>query len=245
MKSIIHADLRNRHYCKWIQFLRESEGWSREQIQEYQLAELRRIVRYAYENTRAYRTLYDSVGMTPEAIQTIGDFGRLPFVEKEMIRDNLEEFSVSVRGRSYITTGGSTGIPFGFYRTKVAFARELASKAYQYYRVGWKEGDRQLVLRGLPIPSKNHMKYYPRFNELRCSSYHLVPDWMEIYRQRAFDFKPDWLKCYPSSGYIFARFLKETGRPFPPIKGIFCAHSVGYNLFVTCDFDNTFADLRP
>jgi hypothetical protein len=28
----------------------------------------------------------------------------------------------------YITTGGSTGIPFGFYRTPKAFGRELAAK---------------------------------------------------------------------------------------------------------------------
>lgn len=219
----IHWDLRNKYYVEWIKFLKESEGWSREQIEEYQLAELKRIVRYAYENTKAYRALYDSFGITPEAIHAVEDFRKLPFVEKEMIRDKLEDFAVHLRGRTYITTGGSTGIPFGFYRDKIAFAKEIASKAYQYYRVGWKEGDRQLVFRGLPIPCNNHMKFYPRFNELRCSSYHLVPEWTEVYRQRAFEFKPDWIRCYPSSGYIFARLLRETDRPFPPIKGILCA----------------------
>ena len=121
-RKIIHADLRNKHYCEWIQFLRQAEGWSRDQIAEYQLNELRRVVRYAYDNTKAYRALFDSVGVAPEEIETIEDFRRLPFVDKKMIRDNLEDFSARVRGRSYITTGGSTGIPFGFYRDKIAFA---------------------------------------------------------------------------------------------------------------------------
>jgi phenylacetate-CoA ligase len=220
---MIHPDLRKRHYRQWIRFLRQSEGWSRGEIDEYQLGEMKRIVRYAYENTRAYRALYDSVGMTPQAIETVDDFRRLPLVDKEMIGGNLEDFSVRLRGRSYVTTGGSTGIPFGFYRDPVAFAKELASKAYQYYRVGWKEGDRQLVLRGLPIRSKNHMEFIPEFNELRCSSYHLVPEWMEAYREHALHYAPEWIRCYPSTGYIFARFLEETGRHFPPVKGILCA----------------------
>jgi phenylacetate-CoA ligase len=140
-----------------------------------------------------------------------------------MIRDGLEQYSAPVRNRSYVTTGGSTGIPFGFYRDAQSFSKELASKAHQYHRVGWTEGERQLVLRGLPIKSRNHMQFYPRFNELRCSSYQLTPHWMERYYERALSYKPDWLRCYPSVGCIFANFLKDTRRTFPALKGILCA----------------------
>lgn len=220
----VHADLQNEHYSNWLQFLRESENWSKEQVEEYQLNKRKRIVKHAYENTEAYRALYDSAGIIPEAIQTVEDFRKLPFVEKEMIRDNLEAFSADVPGRYYHTTGGSTGIPLGFYRDPVSWGKELASKAYQYYRVGWKEEHRQFVLRGgEPILTKDHTKHEPEFHEFKCSSLHLSPKWMEIYRRKAFDCKPDWLKCYPSSGYVFAKFLKETQRSFPPVKGILCA----------------------
>jgi phenylacetate-CoA ligase len=206
-----------------MRFLAESENWSADHVSSYQLSEVRRIVRYAYERTRAYRELYARAGVTPDSVQTLDDIVNLPCVEKEMIRDRLEDFSVPLQGRSYVTTGGSTGIPFGFYRDELSFSKELASKAHQYHRIGWKEGDRQLVFRGLPIKRESRMQFYPRFNELRCSSYYLVPERMEAYRKRAFEFRPEWLKCYPSSGYIFASFLKETGRPFPPIKGVLCA----------------------
>lgn len=222
-RKYIHFDLRNKYYREWIKFLLKSENWDKKQIAEYQLDEIKRIVRYAYENTEGYKMLYDRAGIKPEMIRTIEDFRKIPFTTKEIIRDNLEDFSVKIRGRKYTATGGSTGNPFGFYRDKLSFSKELASKAYQYHRLGWKEGDRQMIFRGLAISSQNHMRYYPRFNELRCSSYHLTPEWMEIYRQKAFEFKPKWIKCYPSSGYIFAQFLKETGRPFPPLKGVLCA----------------------
>jgi len=222
-KYYIHYDLRNPHYVAWINFLKKSERWTLEQIRNYQLQKIKEIVRYAYENTRGYRMLYDKAGIYPDSIKTFEDVQKLPFVTKEMIRDNLDDFSVKVRGRQYVTTGGSTGIPFGFYRDKIAFAKELASKAYQYYRIGWREGDKQLVLRGLVIPSPNHVRFYPRFNELRCSSYHLTPEWMEFYYKKALEFKPKWIKCYPSAGYIFAKFLKENNLMIPSIKGVLCA----------------------
>jgi phenylacetate-CoA ligase len=223
VRAILHTDLRNKYYLDWIQFLENSENWNREQIEEYQFAQLKRIIKHGYQNTDGYRKLYDAVGISPDSIKTISDIQKLPFVHRGMIGENIDAYSAKVRNRVYVTTGGSTGIPIGFYRTKIAFSKELASKAFQYYRIGWKEGDRQIVLRGLVVNRIKHMQYYPTFNELRCSSYHLVPEIMEIYRKKALDYKPEWLKCYPSSGYIFAKFLKETQRPFPQLKGILCA----------------------
>lgn len=221
--KFVHADLKNPAYLTWRQFLRGAEGWSQEQITDYQVSEVQRIVRYAYEQTAAYRHLFMQSGLTPESVKTLDELRKFPFVEKEMIRDRLEDFSVPIEDRSYVTTGGSTGIPFGMYYDPKAFPKELASKAHQYDRVGWKEGDRQIVFRGLPIDTSDHMIFVPEFNELRCSSYHLVPAQMEIYHQRAIEYQPEWIRCYPSSGYILARWLKETGRSFPPLKGILCA----------------------
>ena len=223
MREIIHTDLRNKRYLEWLQFLKNSENWSKEQIDDYQFAQIKEIINLAYQNTRGYRELYLNSGITPETIKTIDDIHKVPFVERETIRDNLNDFHIPTRWEQYITTGGSTGIPFGMYRDRIAFAKELASKAYQYYRIGWKEGDRQLVFRGLPIKSRKHIVFYPRFNELRCSSYHFTPEIMESYRKKAFEYKPDWIRCYPSSGYIFARFIKENKLAFPPLKGILCA----------------------
>jgi phenylacetate-CoA ligase len=221
--GVRHADLGNRHYCDWIAFLRSTERWSADQIADYQLRQIQEMVQHAYLKTVGYRRLFDQAGVGPHSIKRTEDIQCLPFVEREMIRDHLEDYSAPVPGRTCVTTGGSTGIPFGFYRDKVAFSRELASKAYQYYRVGWKEGARQIVFRGLPLKAGRHMQMYPRLCELRCSSYHLIPEVMEVYRKRAFDYRPEWVKCYPSAAYIFAKFLKETRRPFPPVKGVLCA----------------------
>ncbi|RMF68356.1 MAG: phenylacetate--CoA ligase family protein, partial [Calditrichaeota bacterium] len=219
----LHADLQNKDYLRWRDFLRQADDWSSDEIAAYQLRELRRIIEHAYRNTAGYRRLYDEAGVDPGSLQDLDDIRRFPFVEKETIRDALDEFSVDMPGRTYVTTGGSTGIPFGMYRDPQAFAKELASKAHQYARVGWREGDRQFVLRGVPIQTRDHVQFVPKFNELRCSSYHLVPEWMEYFTRRGLAYKPEWLRCYPSSGYLFARFLRDRGWTFPGVKGILCA----------------------
>ena len=219
----VHADLANPHYCAWLQFLRDSDSWTAAQIAEYQLEQLKKVVRHSYENCTAYRSIFDQEGITPADIESLDDVDRVPFVTKEDLRDRLEEFSCPWPDRKYVTTGGSTGIPFGFYRDDIAFGRELASKSHQYHRIGWKEGDRQLVFRGLPIHSPDHTAYLPEFEELRCSSYHLTPEGMEGFYRRALEYRPKWLRCYPSSGYIFARFLDQRGWTIPSIEGVLCA----------------------
>jgi phenylacetate-CoA ligase len=219
----MHQDLENPHYTEWLDFLRQSENWTVSHIENYQTEQLSKIVEHAYLNTIGYRELYQRLGLSPATMVELGDLERLPFVTKELLRDNLEAFSAQWPGRARVTTGGSTGIPFGFYRDPVAFARELASKAHQYYRVGWREGDRQLVLRGLPIDAPDHIQYVPEFEELRCSSYHLLPQHMQVFLERAHEYEPKWLRCYPSSGYIFAGFLDETQQRISSLEGILCA----------------------
>ncbi len=220
---IIHRDLRKRRYLVWKDFLRQSENWSRQQIEEYQLNELKRIVRWAYINTQGYRRLIDDADISPDSIGSLEDIRKLPFVDKKTLRDAPQEFSTGLNQKTYVTTGGSTGIPFGFYRDSTAFAKELASKAHQYHRIGWREGDRQLVLRGVPIKNNRRMRFFPSFNELRCSTYYMTPECMERFRIAACDYQPHWIRCYPSAGAMFARYIVDSGKPFPAVKGVLCA----------------------
>ncbi len=161
-----HADLRNPAYVAWRDFLRAADSWSKGRITDYQGKQVRKILEHAYEGSSGYRELYQSAGFHPGDFTGLGDLHRVPLVTKEDIRDRLEEFSVANEDGEYVTTGGSTGIPFGFYRTREAFARELASKAHQYARIGWFEDDRQFVLRGVPVDTPDSMQLVVEFNEL-------------------------------------------------------------------------------
>jgi phenylacetate-CoA ligase len=229
MTAFIHKDLQNKDYVEWMQFLRKANQWKKKQIQDYQISEIKRILNLAYQNTIGYKTLFGKTGLTPNKINSFEDFRQIPFTTKKAFQDDLESFSIQKNSRIYVTTGGSTGIPMGMYRDKVSFAKELASKAHQYYRIGWKEGDRQIVFRGLPIETLDNTEFVEEFNELRCSTYQFLPEKMEVYRQKAVEYEPEWIRCYPSAGYLFASFLEENKLPFPKLKGILCASEMLYD----------------
>jgi phenylacetate-CoA ligase len=68
---------------------------------------LKKIIRYAYKNSRAFRNKMDSVGATPSAIETIQDLGRLPVTPK----NNLIELQ-----KEDPPFGGFEGIPLAKLR---------------------------------------------------------------------------------------------------------------------------------
>jgi phenylacetate-CoA ligase len=225
----IHKDLQNREYVKWSTFLKQADSWNAEEIKKYEFSEIKRVLSHSYANTKGYKDLFNKIGIGASDIKSINDFRKIPFFTKELLRDNLDLFSCNYLNREYITTGGSTGIPTGMYRDPIAFAKELASKAHQYHRIGWREGDRQIVFRGLQIENPDRIQFSAEFNELRCSTYQFTPEQMEVYRQKAFQFQPEWIRCYPSSGYVFARYLLDNKKTFPKIKGLLCSSEQLYD----------------
>jgi phenylacetate-CoA ligase len=202
--------------------MKGAEVWSLLTLQQSTLFNLRRVISQAHSRTTGYKQLYDSANFDPSTFRTFEDLRQVPFVTKETIRDNLDAFTIARPDNQYIATSGSTGIPLGIYRTDVSFARDLASKAYFYHLWGWSEEDRCIRLRGETIDTPDHTQLREEFNELRLSSYHLTSEVMEHYYQKVLEYDPLWLKCYPSTGFMFARWLKENNKTLK-LKGVFCA----------------------
>lgn len=72
----------NEHIRYWNPYL---EILPMERLAELQLHKFRRIFRWAYENSRFHRSLYESAGIRPEDISTMDDVRRVPKVEKAMM----------------------------------------------------------------------------------------------------------------------------------------------------------------
>jgi len=202
-----------RRYRQIRDFLREAQWWDRGRIERWQLAKLKEIVKHAYDTAAGYRQLYDEAGVKPADIQTLNDVKRLPFVTKEMIRDNLDDFtSRAVPGwkRVYLTTGGSTGIPFGFYQTKLNSYSESAFMHESWDRVGWKLGDSSAVLRGAFIGSdQKFWKYDPYQRELLLSSYYLTKRTYADYAEKVLRYQPLDIQAYPSAAAMLADLVLD------------------------------------
>ncbi len=102
-------------------------------IQAYQLARIRRIVRYAYENVPLYRRKYDAAGIKPEEIRSFDDFRHLPLLTKEELQaafpSDILSRKVAPQSCYVVSTSGHSGSPVKLYRRK----RELGILPFAYF----------------------------------------------------------------------------------------------------------------
>jgi phenylacetate-CoA ligase len=89
--------------------------WDRERLNAWKLKRLATIVDFAFENTRFYHRLYESVGFRSGDIRSYKDFERLPSISRN---DLIREFPYAITARSvdlkacyWSRTSGSSGKP--------------------------------------------------------------------------------------------------------------------------------------
>jgi len=211
-------------------FLKYSQWWSREKLEEYQMEQLNKLLKHSFEFVPYYRKIFKKSGISIEDIKILDDLKKLPYLTRENIQENLLDLIAKNYPKSmlkYVTTGGSTGMPLGFYEEKeTAWLREWAFIINLWERVGYKIGDRCVVLRGNVIKSAQSGRFWeydPVKNNLILSSYHIKESALPEYIEKIREFSPLFIQSYPSVITILARFMKENDiKPFPELKAILC-----------------------
>ena len=61
----------------------KNETMPREQLNQLQLAKLRRLCAFAYENVPFHRRKFDEAGFRPDQLETLDDIRRIPFMTRE------------------------------------------------------------------------------------------------------------------------------------------------------------------
>src|SRR5256885_7423385 len=135
-----------KKYPEFAKLAAAAETWDPEQIQEYQLKELRRILHHANNHCPFYQKAFARAAFRPENLRTVEDLAECPMLEKPQLlehRDELVSDAVPKRQRLYMTTGGSTGVPVGFYLQKgVSRPKEQACLEAMWRRAGYFDGAR-------------------------------------------------------------------------------------------------------
>lgn len=202
-------------YWHMKRFLSQAQWWDASTIRDWQFKKLKEIITFAYSTVPGYQELYRQAGFKPDDFQSLGCLERLPFVTKELIRDNIKDFtSHSFTGRQlrYITTGGSTGIPFGFNLLSINTHIERAFMHSGWERAGWRLGDASAVLRGSFVGGEgNHSLWDPFNRELLLSSYFLTAGSLSVYLSTIQNRKPLHLQAYPSSLALLSDLVLEVG----------------------------------
>ncbi len=217
-------------YKKTYALLQQSRWWSREELAAYQAAALSRLLAHAYANVPYYRRVFDDRGLVPGDIQTPADLRLLPVLTREDLQTHLPDLKARNypdAAFEYVTTGGSTGIPVGFYYERGASrAREWAFMKTQWDRVGYRFGDKCVVLRGYIVGSARDAVYWKKtlFGRwLLMSSHHMTEETLPAYISEIRRFKPRFIQSYPSTAALLARYMIEHGvDSFPTVRAVLC-----------------------
>src|SRR5712691_9463654 len=99
-----YARLREIERTQWL---------SPEALRAYQLDRLRRHLEFAAREVPYYRELFNRHRITPDKVQSLEDFARVPFLTKEVIRHRFDDLRPRTRlgPVTRMSTGGSTGAP--------------------------------------------------------------------------------------------------------------------------------------
>lgn len=113
---------------------KNAECMTEKQRQELQLERLQRIVKYAYEKVPFYRRRFDKAKVKPEDIKSLKDITKLPFTQKDDLREAypFELFAVPLKEIVEIhTSSGTTGKPVvaGYTRNDIDIWSEVMARA--------------------------------------------------------------------------------------------------------------------
>lgn len=226
-----------RIFLKTYNFIKKTQWWSKEKLEKYQLKQLKKLLVHTYENVPYYRKLFDKIDFNPKDFKDFEDLQKIPFLTKEIIRKNFEDFKASNYPDykfGYMTTGGTSGVPLGIYEEKnVSYVKELAYLKIFLEWNGLNFFDKSLTLRGAIVPGSEKGKFwkYSLFHRsLILSSYHMTSENLPKYIKKIRRFKPKYIIAYPSSLCILAKFMKINKiKPFKSLKIIICGAETLYD----------------
>jgi len=202
-------------FWKNYKFLKKSQWWDRDRLEENQLEQLSDLLEHAYQNVPFYHKIFDERGLKPRDIQDFRDLKQLPIITKDTIRNNLKDMiarNFAPHAIERMNTGGSTGDPMEFYVEKGATdAREYAFITNMWDRIGYRFRDKSVVLRGYAVP-ENKLSRSALLNRwLILSSFHLDDENIPLYLRKIQEFDAKYIMAYPSSITIIAQYINSHG----------------------------------
>lgn len=212
-----------------------------EKVKKIQYRMLKKQINYAWTKIPFYQKLWKERGFNPEDFKSLADIKKIPFIDKNDVREHFEEMipiGYPQKRLTLVTTGGTTGMPMQFYIDNYkAWGKEFAFQffcAWRYFRHKL-FFDRVVILRGARI-NENKLKQgifwekSKRDNGLNFSSFHLKNENYKKYLRKIRQYKPKFIKAYPSSIVAFCSMMKEHDDfEIKGLKGVICSSESIYD----------------
>ncbi|MFC1958332.1 phenylacetate--CoA ligase family protein [Chloroflexota bacterium] len=212
---------RGTQTMKCLGELEDSQWWPRDKLLELQNQRLKELIKHAYDNVPYYRRVFDERSLKPIDIQRGEDLVKLPLLNKQLMRTRFTELmsqDFSARKPIRLSTGGSTGEPLSFYRTRYdqlnwGFAATQRALGWAGYELGDKLAKLQVRR-----PYKSKLAKFSQISkdvfqrtilfDVKEMSLNTLP----LLVNKLEGIQPKFIYGYPSAIELLARFTEKEGR---------------------------------
>lgn len=122
---------------------------NRNNVEIFQLYNLRKLLKYAYEKTSYYNNLFKKLNITEFENFKIEDLKLIPKMTKKILKENYDDFIskdiANIKHKKH-STGGSTGEPLVFLLDLKSWSMTWAQNLCAWESIGYNIGDKMLLL---------------------------------------------------------------------------------------------------
>ena len=205
----------------------KSDWLSNKRLMEIQNNKLQNLVLHCYKNVPYYTELFNTLSINPSTIKSKEDLVRIPILTKQEIRNNYDKLisrDVNKRITKKHSTGGSTGVPLQYQADMDTWNVSWAStfRAWNWY--GLNLGEKIFTIGGHSLVTKKKILTKKEFFEkwlmrnFKFSSSEMKPDDIKKYYLAYMNIKPSALRGYPSTLYVFAKYIEENKLHVHPVS---------------------------
>ena len=143
-----------------------------------------------------------------EYLNNVLQFEDIPFINKDIILNSFDDFVISKKSSDYVTTGGTSGKPLGFYIDKNRKGFEWFWMTNNWSKVGFNPKDYRAVLTNHKLSGKKY-KVDHLLREFQYNNFSLNDHYLNFVINHINSKKLKFLRAYPSAAYMLANFLKR------------------------------------
>ena len=213
----LHERLKGHDSVRVRRLLEESQWWDGARLREWQLQRLRALLIRAGMQTPYYRRLFAERGFDPATVSDLSDLRKLPFLTKDLIRAQTEDFKAeNAHNLARFNTGGSSGHPLIFFIGKERFSHDVAAKWRATRWWGVDIGDPEIVVWGSPIELTGHDRFKAwRDRLLRTQllpAFEMSEAKLDSFIAAIRKMRPRMLFGYPSALSFIAQHARKRGQ---------------------------------
>ncbi len=212
----LHEKLKKHDTIAINKQLERSQWQSTEQIIAQRDQRLTHFIEQAVNQVPYYRQLFQSLNLTPASITSANDLHKLPFLDKDIIRQHFDDItSNEAQNVKPFTTGGSSGTPLTFLLSNERVSHDVAEKlrATRWWDVDI--GDKEIVAWGSPIElgaqDKVRLIRDYLFRSLLIPAFDMNDEKILGFINKIKQEKPKMLFGYPSVYTLIANTAKKHG----------------------------------